>query len=427
MAKATFSTSMATSVHRLIVQMQWDAAEVRLSEYPDEAFTSTPPLNETALHTAARMKANASLVAALVKVNPDAATHKVITGKTPLHLWCSDLRRTSRGVGFDDDVEVVRTMLSARPEAAAIPDGDGWLALHHACASGSAASVSIFRHLISAYPTSVLVRNKGGVTPLAMLWDRSALNEEDGWCILSVDAARFHEHAAEMERIAAAKAYNRVGDVRPLGNSASLWSKVLLMARAAYHGSLDDPECSIKEICDYETETKEEIHRQEDIFMFRPLHALVGIECPASMVQFAVEVHARDPGALDEPDRDGNLALHVTASRRTQPIEYDYGQSDIDRGSAIVAISNACPHAVRVPNKAGRVPLNLAIESGASWDNGIHQLFEHAPEALEARDRATGLYPFMLAGSCGSLEVSFLLLRHSPDLVASGCNAESIR
>ena len=417
---------MAT-VQRLITSMQWEAAESRLSEYPDEAFSFAPPLNESALATACRMKANAGLIAALVKVNPDAATHKLITGKTPLHLWCSDLRRTSRGVGFDDDVEVVRTILSARPEAATIPDADGWLPLHSACASGSAASVSIFRLLISAYPKSVLVRNKGGVTPLAMLWDRSALNEEDGRCILSVDAARFHERAAEMERIAAAKAYNRVGDVRPLGNSAALWSKILLMARAAYHGSLDDHErnCVTQVYDSIETDTNstrycQENARREDIF--RPLHALAGIDCPASMVEFAIKVHARDPGALDEPDRYGNLPLHVAASRITESIEYDYGQSDINRGKAIMMTLNAYPHAVRVSNAAGRVPLNLAIESGATWvQGGIQQLFERAPEALEARDIKSRLYPFMLAASMGATEVSFLLLRHNPDLVASGC------
>jgi len=418
---------MAT-VQRLITSMQWEAAESRLSEYPDEAFSFAPPLNESALATACRMKANAGLIAALVKVNPDAATHKLITGKTPLHLWCSDLRRTSRGVGFADDVEVVRTILSARPEAATIPDADGWLPLHSACASGSAASVSIFRLLISAYPKSVLVRNKGGVTPLAMLWDRSALNDEDGRCILSVDAARFHERAAEMERIAAAKAFNRGGDVRPLGNSAALWSKILLMARAAYHGSLDDHERNSGTQVDDSIETDTNSASQENVRregIFRPLHALAGIDCPASMVEFAIKVHARDPGALDEPDRYGNLPLHVAASRRTES-SIDYGQSDFDRGRAIMMILKAYPHAVRVSNAAGRVPLNLAIESGATWvQGGIQQLFERAPEALEARDMQSRLYPFMLAASMGATEVSFLLLRHNPDLVASGCIVET--
>ena len=156
------------TVQRLITCMQWEEAERRLAEHPEEAFTVTPPLNETALATACRMKANASLISAIVNVNPDAATQTLVTGKTPLHLWCSDLRLTSRGVGFDDDVAVVRTILSARPSAATVPDADGFLPLHCACAAGPTASLAIFRSLVSACPESVTTENRGGVTPMRM-------------------------------------------------------------------------------------------------------------------------------------------------------------------------------------------------------------------------------------------------------------------
>ena len=417
---ATGTSGAGRSVQRLITSMQWEQAERRLAEHPEEAFTVAAPLNETALATACRMKASASLISALVHVNPNAATQTLITGKTPLHLWCSDLRLTSRGVGFDDDVAVVRTILSARPSAATVPDADGFLPLHLACAAGSAASLAMFRSLVSVYPGSVVVRNKGGVSPLRMVWSRSAINEEDGRCILSVDAARLHARALDMERIAASRAYNRSGAVRPLGNSAGTWAKILLMARAAYHGTLGDAvDEEIKASCVGE---ENDTNSKEDDDIFRPLHALAGIDAPASMMRFALEVHSHDPGALDEVNRKGNLPLHEAASRRFKKHNLDLMDADADRGGAIAALLNAYPDAARARNKKGRIPLNLAIEAGASWEaGGIRHLFEQTPEELEGIDSASRLYPFMLAAKVESVEVCFQLLRHCPGLVTRGC------
>ncbi|KAL7545584.1 hypothetical protein ACHAWF_008933 [Thalassiosira exigua] len=400
----------------LILSMQWSLAEERLARHPAEAHAVVAPLGEASLATACRMKAAPSLIAALLDANPDAALAASAVGKTPLHLWCSDLRRTSRGVGFDDDVSVVRMILDARPRAAAIPDADGWLPLHCACAAGSSASVELFRCLVSACPRSVTTKNKGGVTPLRMLWDRCALNLEEGRCILSVDAARFHERAVEMERIAASNAYNRSGRVRPLGNSASVWAKVLLMAKAAYMGSLDEAD-----------ERNEADERTTDAF--RPLHAIAGIDCPVSLVNFAIQVHSRDPGALDGVDGKGNLPLHVAALRQHDDSleNEDVNEFDADRGGAIVALSSASPQAIGRRNMQGRLPLVLAIESGASWDSGgVRHLIEKLPEIAEERDEVTGLYPFMLAASVGSVEVSFELFRRNPDLVGPSAGDKSI-
>lgn len=189
------------------------------------------------------------------------------------------------------------------------------------------------------------------------------------------------------------------------------------MARAAYSGTLGDaadeqtsPRCA---------DGMDVVGKDDDIF--RPIHALAGTHIPASMIKFAVQVHSRDPGALDEADREGNLALHVAASRRLDH-QLDPMDADTDRGGAITALLNAYPPAARVLNKKGRIPLTLAIESGATWEaGGVRHLFEQTPEALEVKDSASQLYPFMIAAKVGSVEVCFQLLRHSPGLVAYGC------
>lgn len=268
--------------------------------------------------------------------------------------------------------------------------------------------------LVSAHPPSVMVQNKGGIAPLRMLWDRCALNDEDGRCILSVGAARLHERAAEMERICGVeRAYNRSGHVRSLGNSASVWAKVLVMARAAYFGSLDD-------YSDGSNAADEGAAEPSDGSVFRPLHAIAGIDCPASMVSFAVQVHSQDLGALYEADEKGNLPLHNAASRHHDGSMdcLNAEQFDADRGGTILALAEAAPRSIGVRNKRNRLPLHLAIEAGASWkEGGVRYLVEQAPEVVEERDGVRGLYPFMLAASVGSVEVSFALLRRSPGLV----------
>ena len=96
----------------------------------------------------------------------------------------------------------------------------------------------------------------------------------------------------------------------------------------------------------------------------------------------------------------------------------DAEQFDADRGGAIAALAEAAPRSIGVRNERDRLPSHLAIEAGASWDEGgVRYLAEQKPEMVEERDVATGLYPFMLAASVGSVEVSFELLRRSPGLV----------
>ena len=47
--------------------------------------------------------------------------------------------------------------------------------------------------------------------------------------------------------------------------------------------------------------------------------------------------------------------------------------------------------------REGRLPLDLALSSGQTWNNGIALISEAAPSALQVRDVKTNLYPFMLA------------------------------
>ena len=402
----------SSSLRGLISAMRWDDALSRLSSHPEESRFVNSQLGETALSAACRMKAPPPLVSALLRAHPDATAVRLVgSGRTPLHIACSDLRRESSGSVLEGDVETVGLIVVLRPETASVADDNGWLPLHCALGGGTpglglaSPPSSLLRALIDAHPPSVVTPNRGGVTPIAMLWEGSAMNCEEGVCTLSADAARFYERAEELERRRSVQArqdpdHSRRGDFRPRQNSAAVWAKVLLFARAAYRAP--------------RVGGVEEKGGGEELL---PLHALCGIEVPASCIEFAVRIHGSEGsggGALGTRDKGGNLPLHVAAARRLGVLELESS-----KGEVVDTLIRAYPKASRVTNIDGRLPLSIAVEAGAGWiTGGVRSLFRAAPEVLGSRDAKTGLFPFMQAASVGSLEVSYHLLRHYPSAAA---------
>ena len=53
------------------------------------------------------------------------------------------------------------------------------------------------------------------------------------------------------------------------------------------------------------------------------------------------------------------------------------------------------------PSRGTRLPLNVAIESGRTWYDGVREFFHAAPQVLQLRDGTSGIYPFMLAATVG--------------------------
>lgn len=376
------------------------------------------------------MKAPPTLIQNLIKVNPEAALLKLAAGgKTPLHIVCSDLRKTSSGDFWEEDDTVVKLIVSSDPTCVTIADDDGWLPLHTACFSK--ANLSLLRTLVEAYPQSAVMCNKGGVTPLSLLWNRSALNEGDGRCLLSPLAARFYDRVGGNDRIhdttspdshgssskplystfTTPQAYSRRGVTMPRNNSAAVWSKILLMAQAVYYTDFTSS------------------GRTDNIFPVLPLHALSGISCHSSVMEFALRVHGDvdDKKALYTSDEHGNTPLHVAASFaiKKHPTANDssYSSSHFEhfpRGIVTRLLIDYYPRAANTPNKNGQYPLNLAIKAGSSWEDGIIPLlFDAAPHVLNRLDSKLFIFPFMIASVMSELEISYRLLRCNPGIISS--------
>jgi hypothetical protein len=182
------------------------------------------------------------------------------------------------------------------------------------------------------------------------------------------------------------------------------WEKVTLVTKAFYHKSIDDV--------------------LPDGRLWRLLHACAGIDFfPPNLLRLLMAVF---PDDVSEEDEDGNLPIHVAALgvfrsiHMARPSTEDYEGEDYDfyRGTAastIAILLKANPASARFRNRQGKLPLQLAIESGRDWQDGIGALADAFLAAIGDKDNETGLDLFLLAATedC-SLTVIYNLFRSKP-------------
>lgn len=148
------------------------------------------------------------------------------------------------------------------------------------------------------------------------------------------------------------------------------------------------------------------------------LHAVIGIKlsrsCPPCIFSWIVETHPEQLHSTD-PINNSQLPLAATCSSP---------QSTPDR---MLTILFAYLHAASVPDSQGRYPLELACcESGCfTWETGIRQLFQAAPDVLGIRSAVDGRSLFVSTAlaqaekTCGEEHTNtlFELLRNDPTVV----------
>ena len=212
--------------------------------------------------------------------------------------------------------------------------------------------------LLSANPTSgTHARDKGGNTPLSLIWDRhreellEALEMNGGKGVLSLNS----------------------------------WKRILLLLQYTNNQVLRD------------TSTGEDIDNidakaeTETPLPFRPLHVTAQSPCPPGVFPLLISVYRNELAVKDE---DGRLPLHIAATNATTNRSYDVQ-------SKISMLLTELPEAVRVTDASGRLPIYIALESGTAWEEGIQDLFALEPKVIGNRDCVTSLYPFML-GAVGA-------------------------
>jgi hypothetical protein len=192
-------------------------------------------------------------------------------------------------------------------------------------------------------------------------------------------------------------------DFGRIDNSSALyWDRVKLLTLFAYHNVTDESKLI------------------EQGKKFRLLHACAGTDWfPENMLKVLVVAF---PHALVEEDEDGNLPIHVAAKGKFDsydPHDQDeqaYADTDaamlLYRGNQKATIDillDASPHTARVPNRAGKLPLELALESGRDWtDGGMQSLLAFYPRAAAKRH------------SSGKLPLEWLILSTQPSSI-DGC------
>lgn len=166
--------------------------------------------------------------------------------------------------------------------------------------------------------------------------------------------------------------------------------------------------------------------------------------CPLPLLMLAVRAFPNQIREADEHSGNGNLPLHMVASWGIPPSKREEKEDARAHGRYIASLDPIAqrtkamvlsellteyPDAAEVRNKRGKTALALLCEAGGTWYNGgVRRLVRVYPEALNMRDRKSGLMPFMAAAaSCrgdeaepgsrqdlGVLTTIFELLRAEP-------------
>ena len=206
---------------------------------------------------------------------------------------------------------------------------------------------------------------------------------------------------------------------------------------------------------------------------FRIVHSsvgLVGYGCPPEMIRLALSIH---PSQVKEMDEDGNLPIHIAATVTSNVVDAHPSEANMahalaaaaaatdgaddlsvfsDAALSFFSTATVCrttnpfekvlkmllqhyPEGARIPQgKTGRLPLVMAIESGArSWEDGIRTLLNAYPPAMhKKRLIEPKLYPNLLGlviGPSPGLEVEgvprLIGVTPSPTSRRSGLNAKS--
>jgi len=141
-------------------------------------------------------------------------------------------------------------------------------------------------------------------------------------------------------------------------------------------------------------------------------HACVGAQsCPLRFVFLALNIW---PEQLKEVDSDGNLPLHIAA--------FSVSKRKHFRFNTLIKVLSMHPQAAQIPNKNGVLPLQLAMQSGKLWNEGIRELFEAYPEALAALKIDFQYYPeiLALAGECFPLKTLYQVIVSKAEVLSYG-------
>ena len=204
----------------------------------------------------------------------------------------------------------------------------------------------------------------------------------------------------------------RSNELRETEDQDHIWTKLLLVAKETYlarHNTILDRFESHSQL-------------QENVPI---VHSILESGASLRIVQQALYLYPND---IMRRDADGATLLMLGVSNVSTELELltfllDAEQKWIKSQREKAEQMPSSFTAAGLPNKKGRLPLHQAVISGRTMRNGVRELVDAEPRAVETRDTETGMYPFCLAAiptfrwdnTC--MDTVYELLRDSPHLL----------
>lgn len=280
----------------------------------------------------------------LYKVRISSAFVVAITGNVPVAH--TSRHNTLVAVSYRAGGDVIRALVQAHPEGAAG-------ALHTACAIGCSADG------IRALANEHSVAQRDGTfrqTPLELL------NASKHMC-------RYHARLANLRHIRERQAVLR-------RSGASDTEADLERFEASVRREVEEWDFFDKAAVLIQTQYKGRALQVDEDETIQIVHACADIaNCPPSLLELAILLH---PEQLLEQDEEGQVPLHIAIPT-----------------SCCSDVIAACPEAARIVNHKGKYPLQIAVEVGRTWNEGVGALVAIHPVVVEGLDLDERLYPLL--------------------------------
>jgi len=252
----------------------WVSLMKRIALHPKEARYQDKCKN-TPLHVSCRRQPPTDVVAALIRAHPAAVVATTLDGLTPIHFACycgSDSSTVQTILGHLEKQKSLKEMVDRR----------GRTPLHCVCAGfRSPHRLHVISLLLERDPSCAIAPDERGRTPLSLIVD---------------------DYAEELQEFLEKSTEEAIRHVKtPGGDLYECWEVINLILKAAYHGTIQDPQAGKGEVS---------VHGK-----FQVLHAAVGVgACPSVFIRLILKV---DPESIEQTDSDSNLPLHIYC--KTQP------------------------------------------------------------------------------------------------------------
>lgn len=364
----------------------WPAVTFRCQTHPHEAHvTIRDDEGDTALHWACFGNPPLHAIQALLTACPELAAVTNKHGVLPIH---GEYQLPSNGkyhsfysrlniiidavaASYRAAGEVIRALLKAYPEGAGVASNARSLPMHIVCDYG--ASVDAIHAILetrAGVESLSLLDGTFQRNPLHILNARKGMHEfHNAIFSLRRERAKGRPDSLPMKDLVV-----RCGDLE-------FWKKASLLIQTEYTGNV------LLDVDDY----------VDNAYI---VHACAGIDlCPPALLEYAMLLY---PEQLVIPDENGQLPLHIAASRSDTVILTD--------------VLGACPGASKLRNRHGQLPIELAVESGRQWTDGVGQLLEANPGSLEVLNIDERVYPLIWSRLSGGPNVIFESMRARPSV-----------